>query len=146
MALAQAEMTVLADRLSALHDPHSDLGKPATALLGRGSPSPWPLEHYGGLKYAVLLIMAAVGMVLVIACANVASLQLARTVSRQNELCMRLSLGASRLRVIRQLLTESALLGLLSGVVALLFSWTLTKVLATVAASALPAEYGTLIL
>src|SRR5271157_864852 len=145
MALAQAEMTVLADRLSALHDPHSDLGKPATALLWRGSPFPWPLEHYGGLKYAVLLIMAAVGMVLVIACANVASLQLARTVSRQNELCMRLSLGASRLRLVRQLLTESALLGLLAGGVALLLTSALLDIAVTMAAEAFPAEFGTVI-
>ena len=138
-------MTLLAGYLSSLHDPHSDWAKPAIALLWPGSPFPLPLQRSGGFNYAILLIMVAVGMVLVIAWTNVASLQLARAAARQNELCMRLSLGASRLRLIRQLLTESALLGLLAGVVALLFSWTLMKVLASVAAEAFPAQYGTLI-
>jgi macrolide transport system ATP-binding/permease protein len=143
---ARAEMTVLAGQLSALHDPHSEWGKPATALIWPGSPFPLPPERLsGGLKYAVLLVMVAVGMVLVIACSNVASLQLARAASRQNELRMRLSLGASRLRLVRQLLTESALLGVLAGVVALTLSWTFMKGLATVAANAFPAQYGTLI-
>jgi predicted permease len=141
---AQAEMTLLADHLRTLHDPHSELGKPATVQIWPGSPYPYKLD--GGLKFAILLIMVAVGMVLVIACANVASLQLARAASRQSELCMRLSLGASRPRLIRQLLTESALLGLLAGVVALLFTWALLKVLVVVAAESIPAEYGSLVL
>jgi ABC-type antimicrobial peptide transport system permease subunit len=142
---AQAEMTLLAGRLSTLHDPHSDLGKPAKAVIWPGSPFPYPLKLYGGLGYAILLIMAAVGMVLVIACANVASLQLARAASRQSELGMRLSLGASRMRIIRQLLTESALLGLIAGAVALLFSWAFLQVVVVLIADAFPAEYGTFI-
>jgi predicted permease len=142
---AQAEMTLLAGQLSTLHAPHSDLGKPAKAVIWPGSPFPYPMKLYGGLEYAILLIMAAVAMVLVIACANVASLQLARAASRQGELGMRLSLGASRMRIIRQLLTESALLGLIAGTVALFFSWAFLQVVVVLIADAFPAEYGTFI-
>jgi predicted permease len=142
---AQAEMTLVAGQLTTMHDPHADLGKPAKAVIWPGSPFPYPLKQYGGLEYAILLIMVAVGMVLVIACANVASLQLARAASRQNELGMRLSLGATRLRIIRQLLTESALLGLIAGAVALLFSWAFLQTVVVLIADAFPDEYGTFI-
>jgi predicted permease len=145
MIQAQAEMNLLANRIRTLHDPHSELSKPVTALIWPGSPLPFPMKHYGGLRFAILLIMAAAGMVLVIACSNVASLQLARAASRQDELSMRLSLGASRLRLVRQLLTESALLGLVAGVVALLFTWALLKALAALMAATIPLEYGTLV-
>ncbi|MDX6462506.1 MAG: hypothetical protein QOE55_6203, partial [Acidobacteriaceae bacterium] len=144
MGQAQGEMTLLANHLRTLHDPHSELSKPVAALVWPGSPFPRTLDS--GLKLSILFIMVAVGMVLVIACANVASLQLARAASRQSELCLRLSLGASRQRLVRQLLTESALLGLIAGVVALLFTWALLKVSVTMAAEAIPAEYGSLVL
>jgi putative ABC transport system permease protein len=144
IAQAQAETNIVADRLRALHDPLSDSSKPATMILWTGSPFPLPLRLYGGLNLTILLIMVAAGMVLAVACANVGSLQLARARSRQAELHTRLSLGASRLRVIRQLLTESALLGLLAGSAALLFTWAILRVSATLIADAMPAEYGTL--
>ena len=138
---AQAEMNVLADHLRTQHDPHSESAKPAAVLVWPGSPFPRPLKLMPGL----LLIMVAAGMVLVVACANVASLQMARARSRQNELRTRLSLGASRLRIVRQLLTESALLGLVAGVVALMFTWALLRASVTLAANAFPADEGTLI-
>ena len=144
MTRAQAETTLLASQLRTLHDPHSDLSKDVTALISPGSPFPGKMN--AGLRLTILLIMVAVGMVLVIACANAASLQLARATSRQQELGMRLSLGASRPRLIRQLLTESTVLGLLAGCIALPLTWTLLRVAVTKAAEALPAEDGTLVL
>ena len=143
---AQAEMTLLASYLDTLHQTHSEWSRPDRALLWPASPLDSPVKLNRQLNYPLRLIMLAVGMVLVIACANVASLQLARSTSRQSELCTRLSLGASRLRLIRQLLTECLLLGLVAGVVALLCSWAFMKILVTLIAQAFPAEYGTLIL
>jgi predicted permease len=137
---AQAETGLFADHLSALHDPKSELSKPALIQLLPGSPFPGKLP--AGLRLSIALVVAAAGMVLVIACANVASLQLARAASRQNELGMRLSLGASRLRLIRQLLTESALLGMVAGAAAFLVTWALLAVGATVAKDALPSDMG----
>ena len=137
---AQAEVGLLADHLSTLHDSKSELSKRAPTRLSHASPFPGKLP--GGLRLSIALVMAAAGMVLVIACANVASLQLARAASRQNELGMRLSLGASRLRLVRQLLTESALLGIVAGAAGFLVTWALLAVAATIAKDALPVEMG----
>jgi predicted permease len=142
---AQSETNLLSDRLRTLHDPRSEPAQPATAIVWPGSPFPLPLKLYGGLRLTILLIMLAAAMLLAVACANVGSLQLARAGSRQNELRARLSLGASRRRIIRQLLTESSLLGALAGAVALLFTWALLQITATLVAEALPAEYGSLV-
>lgn len=145
IAQAKSEMNVLADHLRGLNGPDSASAKRATALVWPASPFPLPLKLYAGLSSAILLIMAAAGMVLAVSCADVGSLQLARIRSRENELRTRLALGASRLRIIRQLLTESVVLGLFAGALAFLFSWSLLRVSAVLAANAVPLEYGTLI-
>jgi len=143
MRVAQAEMNLLAYHMRSLHDPHSDLSKPAEVLLSPASPFPRGLPP--NARFVIFLIMLAAGLVLVIACANVASLQLARAAARQNELGLRMSLGARRARLVRQLLTESALLGLIAGVLAFLASWASTAALARVSEDVLPPDMGTFV-
>jgi predicted permease len=112
LAEAQNELTVIGRRLAAQY-PKTNVGR---GFVARPLRQELVVELVGNDRGTLWLLLGAVSLVLLIACVNVASLLLARAVSRERELAMRVALGASRGRLVRQCLTESGILGLAGGV------------------------------
>ncbi len=122
---AQADMDQVASNLAATY-PNADKGA-GIAIV------PLKKDIVGDVEPFLLVLLGAVGFVLLIACVNVANLQLARSTTRAREFAIRSALGASQSRVIRQLLTESILLGLAGGAFGLwLAAWATQAALRTI--------------
>lgn len=138
---AQAELDVLAAQLRTAH-PEEEKNTGVLLLQDRNNASMLEPEDWALVGAA----MSAVGLLLLIACANVASLLLARAAARRKEIAVRLAIGASRGRLLRQLLTESILIALFAGAIGLPLAGWLLHLLIVEIASTLPTAWGTIAL
>ncbi len=130
LAQAQAEMDEIARNLAVAY-PQADAGHTIKLVSMKE-------DLVGNVEPLLFVLLAAVGFLMLIACANVANLLLARSIARSREFAIRSALGASHARMIRQLLTESVLLSAVGGAVGLLLAWLGTRTLLRALPAALP--------
>jgi putative ABC transport system permease protein len=115
LASAQADFELIARGIAVDH-PQEESGRSVWMV-------PLPAAYTSAIRPALIALMLAVSLLLLIACANVANLQLARSMSRSGEFAVRLALGASRFRLVRLLLTESVLLSISGGLLGLFLAY-----------------------
>ena len=127
---ARADMSRVAENLAAAY-PEADKGSGVTLV-------PLKTDVVGDVRGILLVLLGAVSFVLLIACANVANLLLARSTGRAREFAIRAALGAGPARVVRQLLTESVLLGIAGGLIGLALAKLGTKVILAALPDTLP--------
>lgn len=132
-AAVAADIEVVAQRLAKVH-PH-DYPKRFTIHVDSLAS-----DVVGDSKVTLYLLLAAVAMLLLIACSNVANLLLARATAREKEISIRASLGASRWRLVRQLLVESLALALVGGALGCVFAYAGIRVTASIIPNILPGE------
>ena len=133
MQRAQTDMDTLSAQYCRDNPRAPDAGSDTTVLMGNLQD-----QLVTGVRTAVLILFGAVGLVLLIACANVSSLLLSRSLGRQREMALRMAMGAPRSALVRQLLTESLLLSLAGGALGVMLSAWGTRTLAAMAEGSIP--------